>query len=42
MFKKAMIALFAVLALIATFESGANAQGNCEESAASAFARPRC
>jgi hypothetical protein len=42
MFKKSMIALFAALALIASFDHGANAQGNCEESAASAYARPRC
>ena len=42
MFKKVMIALVATLALIASFDSGANAQGGCEESYASAYARPRC
>ena len=42
MFKKTMIALFATIALIASFETGANAQGSCEEGHASAYARPRC
>jgi hypothetical protein len=42
MLKKTLIALFATLAVIASFHSGANAGGNCEESAASAYARPRC
>jgi len=43
MFKKSMIALLAALALIAAIDTGANAQGNaCEESTASAYARPRC
>jgi hypothetical protein len=39
---KLIIALFAVLALFTSSDSGANAQGGCEESAASAYARPRC
>jgi hypothetical protein len=39
---KFIIALVAALALFTSFDSGANAQGGCEESAASAYARPRC
>ena len=39
MFKKVIIALVATLALISSFDSGANA---CEEGHASAYARPRC
>ena len=42
MFKKVIIALVATLALISSVNSGANAQGGCEESTASAYARPRC
>jgi hypothetical protein len=42
MSKKIIIALFAALALFASFETGANAQGSCEEGHASAYARPRC
>ena len=39
MFKKVIIALVATLALISSFDSGANA---CEEGHASAYARPHC
>lgn len=42
MSKKIIIALFAALALFASFDTGANAQGSCEEGHASAYARPRC
>jgi hypothetical protein len=42
MFKKTIIALFATFALFASFDTGANAQGSCEEGHASAYARPRC
>jgi len=42
MFKKVIIAVVATLALISSVNSGANAQGGCEESHASAYARPRC
>ncbi len=42
MLKKTLIALFASLALIATLDSGANARGDCDDSAASAYAVPRC
>ena len=41
MFKFA-IAVIAALALFTSFDSGANAQGGCEEGFASAYARPRC
>jgi hypothetical protein len=42
MFTKTMIALFAALALFASFDYGANAQGNCDFDSGSAYARPRC
>jgi len=42
MSKKIIFALFAALALFASFDTGANAQGSCEEGHASAYARPRC
>jgi hypothetical protein len=42
MLKKTLIALFATLAVIALFESGANARFECDEGAASAYARPHC
>ena len=41
MFRKLTIALVAVLGLIASFDSGANAQSGCGEWS-SAYARPRC
>jgi hypothetical protein len=42
MLKKTLIALLATLALIGSIGSGAYAGGNCEESTASAYARPHC
>jgi hypothetical protein len=39
MLKKTLIALFATLALIGSFGSGAKA---CDDSASSAYARPSC
>jgi hypothetical protein len=43
MFTKTIIALFAALALFASFDSGAKAQGgSCEEGNGSAYARPLC
>jgi hypothetical protein len=42
MLTKTIIALFAALALFASFDSGANAQGGCEEGNSSAYARPLC
>jgi hypothetical protein len=42
MFKKSIIALFAAIALFASFDTGAKAQG-CDDSANSAYAvMPRC
>jgi hypothetical protein len=42
MLKKTIIALVAALALIASFDSGAKAQGGCDTEWGSAYARPRC
>lgn len=44
MFKKSIIALFAAIALFASFDTGAKAQGGgCDDSANSAYAvMPRC
>lgn len=36
------IVLLAALALFSSFHSGANARGDCDDSYASAYARPRC
>ena len=41
MLKKTVIALVAALGLIASFDSGAKAQGGCGEWS-SAYAHPRC